>query len=206
MPRKLSIILIVSLAILVFSNLAWASVEGTWTMQGTQIVTVRIPGSPGGAAKSNFNDTFTFQADGHFKMFNWHIPDTDVNDTWTQVKNKFTVNLDSKAVADYWQWVLNALQYNVSVTPKKFTFTGTEQKNGTIKGKISLNMNIYFNDLKKKGSASISATFVGTGTEAPGDQLLLTEEDDLLPGSELLIEIIEEILQSAIPSEDGKGP
>jgi len=204
MPRKLSIILIVSLTILVFSNLAWASVEGAWTMQGTQSVTVRIPGSPAGAAKSDFSDTFTFQADGHFKMSYWHKPGVVVNNTWTQVKNNFTVNLDSQAVADYWAWVLNALQYNVSVTPKKFTFTGTEQKNGTIKGKISISMDIYFNDLKKKGSASISATCVGT--KAAGDQLLLTEEDDLLPGSELLIDIIEEILQSAIPSEEGTGP
>lgn len=204
MPRKLFIILIVSLAILVFSNLAWATVLGTWTMQGTQSVTVRIPGSPAGAAKSNFNDTFTFEAGGHFKMSYWHKPGAVVNDTWTQVKKNFTVNLDSHAVADYWSWVLNALQYNVSVTPKKFTFTGTEQKDGTIKGKISISMDLYFNDLKKKGSASISATCMGT--KAAGDELLLTEEDDLLPGSELLIDIIEEMLQGAIPSEDGTAP
>ncbi len=204
MLRKLTTILIVVLSTIAFADLAWPSVEGTWIMQGKLSVTVRIPGAGAGTAKSNFEDTFEFQPGGFFTMKNWHRIGVVANDTWTQIKNKFTVNLDSQAVADYWEWVLNSQGYDVAVTPQTFAFTGTEQKDGTLKGKLKAKMNIFFNATRKNGSATISATFVGA--RAIGAVISSVEEDDLLPGTELLIDAIEALVESATPDDESIEP
>ena len=155
MFKRALIIAIVSFSILAFSGHAWASVEGTWDVLGTETVKVSAKGHSQ-SAKVSFSDEFTFSADGSFEML-------DVNGSWTQKKKKFTVYLDADGLAQFFANTLSQeLGYDVSITVTKMTFTGSEQKNGTIKGSFKWNMTFYIVDYDVSGKVTVSGSFKGT--------------------------------------------
>jgi hypothetical protein len=168
MLRKALIMSVVSLSIITLSNLAWTSVVGTWDVQGTEKVTVKIPGYGSDTETVKFYDEFTFHSNGQFEMI-------DMGGTWSQTGKKFTINLDPSDVEAFFEYYLGEYGFDVSVDVTGATFTGTEQKNGTIKGKITLNMNVYFYDLDVDGTIRVTANF--SGTISAGGQTLSFEGD-----------------------------
>ncbi len=155
MLRKALIISIVFLSIIALSDLGWSSVIGTWDVQGTEKVTVKIRGYGSDTETVKFYDEFAFHSNGQFEMI-------DMGGTWSQTGKKFTINLDPSDVAAFFEYYLGEYGLDVSVDVTGATLTGTEQKNGTIKGKITLNMNVYFYDLDADGTIRVSGSFSGT--------------------------------------------
>lgn len=155
MFKKVLITVAVLVSICAFYEIAWASVEGTWDVLGTETVKVSAKGHSQ-SAKVSFSDEFTFSADNSFEML-------DVNGSWTQKKKKFTVYLDADNLAQFFADTLSQeLGYDVSITVTKMTFTGSEQKNGTIKGSFKWNMAFYIVDYDVSGKVTVSGSFKGT--------------------------------------------
>lgn len=158
MFKKLLTVLMVSFSIFLFSNLAWSSVsETTWDIDGTMRVRVSIQGLGSQSEAIDFSDEFNFHSDGSFEMIDWE-------GKWKQIRNRFTVNLDPAGVEAYFEEFLGANGLDVTVEVTKLSLTGTEQKNGTINGKIILNMNFHLNDLDLNGKLNVTATVTGTIT------------------------------------------
>jgi hypothetical protein len=158
MVKKLLTLLMVSFSIFLFSNLAWSSVsETTWDIEGTMKVRVSIQGLGSKSEAIDFSDEISFHTGGSFEMIDWE-------GTWKQVRNRFTVNLDPVDVEAYFEESLASNELDVTVEITKLSITGTEQKNGTISGKIVLNMDFHLNDLGLDGKLSATATFTGTIT------------------------------------------
>jgi hypothetical protein len=158
MLRKRLTAAVVFLSIIMLSNLAWSSVSETaWDIEGTMRVRVSIQGLGSQSEAIDFSDEVNFHSDGSFEMIDWE-------GTWKQIRNRFTANLDPADVEVYFEEFLGANRLDVTVEITKLSITGTEQKNGTINGKITLNMNFHLNDLELDGKLSATATFTGTIT------------------------------------------
>jgi len=148
----------VSFLIFLFSDLARSSVsETTWDIEGTMKVRVSIQGLGSQSEAIDFSDELNFHSDSSFEMIDWE-------GTWKQIRNRFTVNLDPVDVEAYFEEFLRANGLDVTVEVTKLSLTGTEQKNGTINGRIILNINFHLNDLGLDGKLSATTTFTGTIT------------------------------------------
>jgi hypothetical protein len=158
MFKKLLTVLMISFSIFVFSDLAWSSVsETTWDIEGTMKVRVSIQGLGSQSEAIDYSDEVNFHSDGTFQMIDWE-------GTWKQIRNIFTVNLDPVDVEAYFEEFLGANGLDVTVKITKLSITGTEQKNGTINGRIILNMNFHLNDMDLSGKLNVTATITGTIT------------------------------------------
>jgi hypothetical protein len=196
MLKRLSIISIVAFSIVAFSSFAWASVEGTWDVQGKMTVKVSIKGFGSQTQTDYFSDEFTFAGAGAgpFDM-------TDMSGAWSQKKKSFTVNLDPEDISQYFEdSISNELgdefgsDVNVEVT--KISFKGTEQKNGTIKGTIKINMKLYIEDYYFiTGKITATSTFKGTRAEIVGTSSV-KEKEPSQSGS--VFDVIEEELNDSL--------
>ncbi len=162
------------------------TVVGTWQATGTMRVTVSIRGYGSQTEVVNFQDEFTFYPNGNFEMI-------DFSGTWSQTKNKVTVNLGLEDVALYFEDYLGEYGLDVSVDATKATLTGTLQKNGTLKGPLAFNMSIYFYDLDTDGKVKVSGSFTGTRM---GEVSSLQEGDSALPLSTPVDVIIKQIFNT----------
>jgi hypothetical protein len=193
MVKKFLIISIVSLSIIAFSGIAWCSVEGNWDVVGKITVKVSIKGHGSQTARTTGPDEFTFYSDGQFEMI-------DMDGSWTQKKQKFIVYLDPTSVEDYYASGLSEeIGSDVSVTVTKITFTGTEQKNGTIKGTVKLSMNFYIEDYDLSGKISATINYAGTRSEGYTSSIKERAASQL-DGS--LLDVVKEELNNAIPSDE----
>jgi len=155
MLKKVLSSAIVLVSIFAFSGFVWASVEGSWGVQGNMTVKVNIKGHKSQIVREAFQDELTFYSDGSFDM-------TDMKGTWIQNKKKFNVNLNPADVAAYFSDALTEeRETDVYVEIKKLSFTGTEQKNGTIKGTIKLNMTFYVMDYDLSGNINVKVALTG---------------------------------------------
>lgn len=155
MLKKVLSSAIVLLSIFAFSGFVWASVEGSWNVQGNATVKVSIKGYKSETVREAFEDEFTFYNNGYFEMI-------DIDGIWSQNKKKFTVTLDPADVADYFSYMLSEeLESDVYVEVTKMSLTGTEQKNGTIKGKMKFNMTFYIEDYDLSGKIITTTNFTG---------------------------------------------
>ncbi len=190
MLKRLLIVLMVTFSGFVFSEQARASVSGTtWDIEGTMRVRVSIWGLGSQSETIDFSDEFNFHSDESFEMIDWQ-------GAWKQVKNKFTVNLDPVDVETYFEQYLGNNGLNVTVEITKLSLTGTELKNGTINGKITMNMDFHLSDLDMNGKLSVAATFKGMITT--GDLVSRNEENALQLRERSLKGIVEERLYEAI--------
>jgi len=188
MFKRLLVISIVIFSFVAFSSFAWASVEGTWDVQGTMTVKVSIKGYGSQTVKTPFSDEFTFYGDGTFDM-------TDISGTWSQNKKKFTVNLDTEDVSQYFEDDLSdEIGTDVTVEVTKISFTGTEQKNGTIKGTFKFNMVLYIDDYDITGKVVVTAPFKGTRSYDTG--ISSAKEKEATPSGSVLDAIEEEVNDS----------
>jgi hypothetical protein len=195
MFKRLLVISIVTFSIVAFSSFAWASVEGTWDVQGKMKVKFSIKGFGSHTETTDFSDEITFDAYGAFDM-------TDFSGSWTQKKKSFVVKLDPEDITQYFEDAISdELGTDVTVKVTKISFTGTEQKNGTIKGTLKINMKIYVdgNDFLDffTGKAAVTTTFKGTRAEDV-DTLSVKEKEAFQSGS--VLDVIEEELNEAIQS------
>jgi hypothetical protein len=195
MFKKLLTILTVSFSIFLSSNLAWSSVsETTWDVDGTMKVRVSVQGLGSQSEAIDFSDEVNFHSDGSFEMIDW-------GGTWKQIRNRITVNLDPADVETYFEEFLGGNGLNVTVEITKLTITGTELKNGTINGRIILNMDFYLNDLGLSGKLSVTATLIGTITT--GDHVSTGEGSASPLRLKSLNGIIQKKLSDAIKGLDG---
>ena len=190
MLKKIAIILVISITIGAFSNIAWSSVEGTWDIQGKQTVKFSVKGYGSQTQKKTFSDEFTFDDDGQFEM-------TAMDGTWSQTGKKFTTYLDPASVIQYIEDSISAELYsnNISVEVTKMTFGGKEQKNGTIKGTYKLYISFYIEDYDLTGKITVSGSFKGTPRQFYTTSIVEKESSDM---SESIFETIgEEISDTA---------
>jgi hypothetical protein len=195
MFKRLLVISIVAFSIVAFSSFAWASVEGTWDVQGKMTVKVSIKGYGSHAEKFDFSDEFAFSGsgDGAFDM-------TDISGSWSQKKKSFVVILDPEDISQYFEDAISdEIGTDVTVEVIKITLTGTEQKNGTIKGTLKIKMKLYVdgNDFLDffTGKAAVTATFKGTRTEDV-DTLSVKEKESSQSGS--VFDVIEEEVNNSL--------
>jgi len=192
MSKRLLVISIVTFSIVAFSSFAWASVEGTWDVQGKMTVKFSIKGYGSHTEKTDFSDEFTFDGGGAFDM-------TDMSGSWIQKKKSFVVKLDPDDISQYFEDAISdEIEHDVTVEVTKISFTGTEQKNGTIKGTLKINMKIYVDDYDfLTGKVTVTTTFKGTRADDAG-ALSVKENEAYQSGS--VFDVIEEELNEAIQS------
>jgi hypothetical protein len=193
MFKRLFIIAIMTFSIVAFSGFAWASVEGTWDVEGKMKVKFSIKGYGSHTHKAEFSDDCTFNGDGTFDM-------TDMSGSWSQKKKSFTVNLDPDDISQYFEDAISdEIGTDVTVEVTKISFSGTEQNNGTIKGTIKINMKIYVDDNDFfnffTGKAAVTATFKGTRAEITGASSV-NEKESAQSGP--VFDVIKEELNDAL--------
>ena len=198
MLKKLLAVLMISFSILVFSNLARSSVsETTWNIEGTIKVKVSVLGLGSQLEAINFSDEITFHSDGDFEM-------TDLVGTWQEIRNRFLVNLKPVDVENYFEEFLGKDGLDVTLEITKLSLTGTTQKNGTINGKITLNMNFHLNCIQLDGKLAVIATFKGTVTA--GDGVSSDEGNASTLRLESLKGVVQEKLREAIEAAGASVP
>ena len=193
MFKRFLIISIASLSIFAFSSIAWSSVEGKWDVLGKMTVKVSIKGHKAQTGKTVASDEFAFYGNGQFEMI-------DMEGTWTQKGKKFTVYLDPETVSEYFESVLSdELETDVSVTVTKIVFTGTELKNGTIKGSFKFYMSFYIEDYDLPGKITASVSF--TGRRADDVALPSIKGEDASQSAGSFFDVVGEELNNAVESD-----
>ena len=189
MFKRLLVISIVTFSIVAFSGFAWASVEGTWDVQGKMTVKVSIKGYGSQTQKADFSDELTFDGGGAFDM-------TDMSGSWSQKKKSFVVKLDPDDISQYFEDAISdEIGTDVTVEVTKISFTGTEQKNGSIKGTLKINIKLYVDDYDfLTGKIAVTTTFKGTRVEDAGT--LSAKEKESSPSGSVLDVIEEEVNNS----------
>jgi hypothetical protein len=166
-------------------------IVGTWQVK----VKMKIRASVQGHSQSvneTVPDQFIFSDDGSFSM-------TDMDGTWSQNGTNFIVNLDPDSINSYFEDTLaQETGFDVSVDVTQMNFTGTLQKNGTIKGSFKLNMNFDIEDYDLHGTVTALATF--TGTRSATSSLVKEEEQSQIPVS--ILDVIKEELDNAVRRYD----
>jgi hypothetical protein len=141
---------------------AWSSVVGTWDIQGPMTAKITAKGQKTKIIRGTIDDIWTFHDNGTFES-------PDVAGTWIEPKKKFTVYPNPADISDVFSNMLSEeLDTDITVEKvTKMTCSGTEQKNGALKGKLTIAMDIYAGEYGIRGKANITSNFVGT----PGDIL-----------------------------------
>jgi len=170
------------------------SAVGTWTIAGHSTVRVSIK-SKSQTARTSWSDEFTFSDEGHFEM-------TDMDGTWSPNGSKFTVNLGTETIKNYFEDELrNQIGTDVTVEVTTMSFTGTAEKNGTMKGNLKLAMKFYVPTYSTPGSATVSATFTGTRLTTSSPLLNKKQKHILLP--EPVLRMIKEEMELEFNHRDG---
>jgi hypothetical protein len=165
------------------------SVEGTWNVRGKMKVKVSFQGQYE-TVIDNVPDEFTFYNDGSFEMI-------DIDGTWSQQGSTFVINLDPDSISSYFEDGLSEeVGLDISVDVTNMVFNGTVQKNGTIKGSFTLNMNFEIEDYDLQGTVTASAAF--TGTRQAGSSSSSVEEKESTELTESIINMIKEELNNAV--------
>jgi hypothetical protein len=165
------------------SSLLNSNVLKSYDIQGKETVKISIKGHKSQTVKVAFSDEFTFYDDGYFAM-------TDMDGTWSQKKSKFAINLNPVSVSQYFADNLSAeLDSDVFVAVTKITFTGTEQKNGNVKGSFKIYMTFYIEDYDLSGKITVSGSFKGTPQQFSTASI---KEKKFSQSSNSILDVIEE--------------
>jgi hypothetical protein len=162
MVKKSAMLLLGFIITLAAYSTAWSSVAGTWNISGPMTAKVTAKGMKSQTIKGTIDDVWTFHDDGIFESQN-------AGGTWTEPKKKFTVYPDSEDISDIFAAMLTE-ELGTDITVEQITkmnCTGTEQKNGTIKGSLKVYLDIYSSEYDKHGKATISSSFLGTRQPEP---------------------------------------
>jgi hypothetical protein len=158
MRRNLLIGCFAVLCALVPMQTAWSAVTGSWDVTGTETVSVSIKGYGSQRMTEEFVDVFDIQDGGIFQM-------TYATGTWTQKKNKFRAVLDSDDLEfSFEELFYDMAGLDVDVTKAAGSVSGTEKRNGTIKGKFTISLTFYSWDYEIYGKAKAKGSFIGVRT------------------------------------------
>lgn len=149
------------LSILIFfmffslEGFAWALVNGVWDISVNMKTTVSIPKQKKQTVQNFFTANWAYYDNGQFQMIH------GVGGTWSQKRKKVTVNLDVQAIADSLSDSLVDYVGSVDVQVTKITFSGTENKNGSIKGTYKWDMKIFLYDYNVTGKVTVTGKYTG---------------------------------------------
>lgn len=132
-------------------------VTNEWNVNITEKVKIKIKGQKPETDMSNYVEKWTLFNDGSFQK------DDKLYGTWKQKGLKFAVSLDPEDIGDVIKDIFPEDVTAVVVT--KISFTGTEKKDGTIKGKYKVYAGVHFHDENgndKVGTITIEQNFTGT--------------------------------------------
>ena len=157
MFRKLQLFLLGFIVTFTGYSTAWSAVVGTWDIQGPMTAKITAKGMKSMKIKGTMDDIWTFQDNGTFES-------QSVGGTWIEPKKKFTVYPDPSDIMDIFADMLSEeLETDITVEEvTKITCSGTEKKNGTIKGRLKVSLKIYSSEYGVHGKAAITSNFVGT--------------------------------------------
>jgi hypothetical protein len=159
MSKRIFFAFVICFAFLLVVSYANASVEGTWTVDGTVRLKMTIRGHSK-AVSANATEEFTFDSNGDFAM-------TDMTGTWKEKNKQFTVRLDRAEAQTYLESALADDGLNASITITQCTLTGTEGKS-TIRGKMTLNARFFLPDYGLHGTMTATVNFAGAKTTVAG--------------------------------------
>jgi len=151
----------------------YADVEGAWDISGISKQRISIKGAGSDSGRSAIIDQFIFGQGGSFSMMD--LPAGA--GTWGYVKKKFAVYLDNDVLATYWTDALEQMLWDEGIdadvenlTVTKNTFTGKENKDGTIKGKWTLAFEayLYVYNVDRGFDMKVKTTTMFTGTRITG--------------------------------------
>jgi hypothetical protein len=151
---KKLVFVFLSLVILVFSNFAFASVHGTWSVGSNQKTTLTIGNLQLAPRVENVADVWFFKDDNSFSSAHFL-------GTWSQKGASFTVTVDPEQVRALLESELLSNGLPATATIKKIRIFGSEKKNQTIKGKYEVKADLVFPDLST-GKLNIISSFTGT--------------------------------------------
>jgi len=132
-------------------------VANEWNVNITEKVKIKIKGQKPETDMSNPAEKWTLFDDGSFQK------DDGIYGTWRQKGLKFAVSLDPEDIGDVIKGIFPEDVTEVLVT--KISFTGSEKKDGTIKGKYKVYAGVHFHDENgnvKVGTIIIEQNFTGT--------------------------------------------
>jgi hypothetical protein len=131
-----------------------SSFIGTWDIRGTEIVIFTYKDGEISRRPAAFGDEFTFSPDGTFQMVQF-------TGTWDQQGSAFEVYLLSEEIERFFEFHFERQGYIVDVTRSSTSFTGKENMNDTISGKLSMAVDLShdYNDVPIK--INLDATFTG---------------------------------------------
>ena len=157
MFKKSVIVLVGFIVALSGYSTAWSSVVGTWDIQGPMTAKITAKGMKSVKINGTMDDIWTFHENGTFES-------SSVGGTWIEQKKKFTVYPDPSDIMDIFADMLSEeLETDITVEEiTKMTCSGTEKKNGTIKGSLKVSLKIYSSEYGVHGKAAITCKFVGT--------------------------------------------
>jgi hypothetical protein len=174
---------------------AWSAVTGSWGVTGRENVSVSVRGLGSQRISAEFLDFFDFQDGGFFEM-------TSARGTWTQSRTKFTAVLDSQDLEiSFEDLFFDMAGLDVDVTDAVGSVSGTEKRNGTIKGKFTISLTFYIWDVDLYGKAKATGSF--TGVRTTGGTLALDfmdKRNDSPNGPQLLRSITEMVKMGLSPS------
>jgi hypothetical protein len=152
---KSRFIWLLTITVLFFTGTAWSSVTGTWTVAGTETMTL----SGLGRDKVHVRDRFTFEEDGSFSSLEgtWAY-------SWSQTGRKFNVALDADLIQEHIMHALGPYSSSAIVELTFASLAGTESKNGKkITGTLKLkgNLSIYANGKHINSRITMVYNFAG---------------------------------------------
>jgi hypothetical protein len=155
MKRVVMVPFILACVLFLYSP-GWSAVVGTWDIQGPMTMKITAKGQKTTIIKGTMDDIWTFHEDGTFES-------QDAGGAWTEPTKKFTVYPDPTDISDIFEEMLSEeLETDITVEEiTEITCIGAEKKDGTIKGKLKISMNIYSSEYGIYGKAKISCKFVG---------------------------------------------
>lgn len=174
--KRLIMIITVIFTMTVFYNFATASVVGSWDVGGMMKTTVKLKGKSS-TTKSYEHMLFVFNPE---KTFLINVDPVNIPGTWKQKKKNFNVYFSLSDLQQFCdeieQGVYVESGLTVDVLPKSITLKGTEKKDGTIKGTLTIKASVYYVDYQKQASMSISYPF--TGTQQVNSLSSVMQQDD----------------------------
>ena len=161
LKKQLSAVIVV-LSIITVSKPVWSSVVGMWDIVGKVTIKASLEGFGSNSVRGSYEDEFLFNADGTFEMI-------DMTGSWSPSEKGFIIELDPLDVETYIKDSLSSEGLNADVTLISASFTGKESKNGsTIKGKFTMQLDIYVHNPGVPGRVSVKASFKGLRASGAG--------------------------------------
>jgi hypothetical protein len=152
--RKVVFICITFFSLIVYCDLVYASVSGTWNVGKVETSILKLKGTPTQTEVLSIQDTWILDSDGSFTS-------DDYTGTWSQRGAKFSVDVDPAQIETYIEARFLAEDgITVSADVRGVKASGSEKKDGTIKGTYVIQATVV-DDSGNSGTLTVKGKFVG---------------------------------------------